>query len=189
MQPSLSRLIPLGALLALPLPVKAYADADLAAQQKRGQALFLTCAACHGANGQGLPTNPPMAPGLTQSPLANGPAEVAAAIVLKGVQKTDSKYIGMMLPLGGTLNDEQLADVLTDVRTSLAETKASAVTAEQVKGWREKYKAITQPLSRATYEKKAAQLAKESAAAKPGAGESSASAPAEPAGAGSSAPQ
>ena len=144
---------------------RASADPGLAEQIKRGQSVFMTCAACHGANGQGLPTNPPMAPALTKSKLVTGPPEVAATIVLKGIQKTDAKFLGVMLPLGGTLTDEQVADVLTFLRTSVAETKASAVSTDKVKEWREKYQSITQPLSRSAYEKKAEMLAAASSAA------------------------
>ncbi len=145
------------------LPATASADGDLVARQEKGKAVFATCAACHGMDGKGLPTTPPMAPPLVGSKLATGPAEVATTIVLKGVQKTDAKYIGMMLPLAATLTDDQLADVLTYIRTSL--NSSSAVAADDVKKWREKYKDIATPLSRATYEKKAEALAKAAAPA------------------------
>ena len=155
-------LLAAGMATSLCLPATASADAGLVARQEKGKAVFATCAACHGMDGKGLPTTPPMAPPLVGSKLATGPAEVATTIVLKGVQKTDSKYIGMMLPLAATLTDEQLADVLTYIRTSL--NSAPAVAADDVKKWREKYKDIATPLSRATYEKKAEALSKAASA-------------------------
>ncbi len=44
----------------------------------------------------------------------------------------------MMAPLGAALDDASMAAVLTYVRSSFG-NKAPAVTADQVKGWREKY--------------------------------------------------
>ncbi|MBE2285882.1 MAG: hypothetical protein IAE77_20645, partial [Prosthecobacter sp.] len=44
----------------------------------------------------------------------------------------------LMAPLGAALNDAQMAEVLTFVRSNFG-NKAPAVTADQVKGWREKY--------------------------------------------------
>lgn len=134
------------------------AEDDLTARIAKGKASYMTCAACHGIDGKGLTTNPPMAPSFIGSKLANGPAEVAAAIVLKGIQKTDSKYLGIMAPLGAALTDDQLADVLTYIRGSFG-NKATPVDAADVKTWREKYKEVTASLPRAVFEKKAETLA------------------------------
>ena len=101
-----------------------------------------TCADCHGPDGKGfsppgLPS--PMAPALAASKLANaGDGEIITAIVLNGIVKEDAKYMGMMSPLGPMLTDEQLAEVITYVRSNFG-NKASAVTVDQVKQWRAKY--------------------------------------------------
>ena len=142
------------------------AEDDAAASIARGKTVFLTCAACHGPDGKGLPTNPPMAPSLVGSKLATGPAEVPVAIVLKGIQKNDTKYLGMMTPLGPALSDQQLADVLTYIRGSFG-NKASAIAVKDVAKWREKYKEITAPLPREAFEKKSEKLAAEEKAASP----------------------
>lgn len=135
----------------------AHAEDELAARLVRGKATFMTCAACHGMDGKGLPTNPPMAPSLSGSKLAIGPAEVTTAIVLKGIAKTDAKYLGIMAPLGAGLTDEQIADVITYVRKSFG-NQASEVAVADVKTWREKYKEVTASLPRTAYEKKAEKL-------------------------------
>lgn len=171
----LTPLLPLLALLLTSAPLTA-AD-DLAARQARGKTAFATCIACHGADGKGLPTNPPMAPSLVGSKLATGPAEITTAILLKGIAKTDAKYLGIMAPLGATMNDEQIADVLTYIRTSFGNTAAPVAVAD-VKTWREKYKDINSMLSRSVLEKKAAQLAAETAA--PAAGSAPPAPPAAP---------
>lgn len=132
------------------------ADEDLAARQAKGKTVYMTCAACHGMDGKGLPTNPPMAPTFIGSKLATGPAEVPIAIVLKGIQKVDAKFLGMMAPLGPTLSDDQIADVLSYVRTTF--NNGTAVTAAEVKEVREKYKDINAPLPRTSFEKKFEQL-------------------------------
>lgn len=143
-------------------PAFGQADAALDARIARGKIAFATCSACHGADGKGLPTVPPMAPSLVGSKLAAAAPEVSIAIVLKGIQKMDQKYLGVMAPLGAAMTDEQIADVLTYVRKSWGNT-AAPVTAEEVKTVREKYKDINVSLPRTAYEKKAEKLAEEAA--------------------------
>jgi mono/diheme cytochrome c family protein len=143
----------------------AQADPALEAQITRGRTAFVTCAACHGMDGKGLPTTPPMAPSLVASKLLNAPAEVPITIVLKGIQKMDAKYLNVMAPLGTAMTDEQVADTLTYARRSWGNT-APAVTAAEVKAVREKFKDINQPLPRTSYEKKAEKMAAEAAGKK-----------------------
>ena len=157
------------------------AEEELGARLLRGKTTFMTCAACHGMDGKGLPTNPPMAPSLSGSKLATGPAEVTTAIVLKGIAKTDAKYLGVMAPLGAGLNDEQIADVVTYIRKSFG-NQASEVAVADVKTWREKYKEVTASLPRTAYEKKAEKLeADAKAAPAPAPSNGATPAPAEPA--------
>ncbi len=87
----------------------------------QGKASFATlCAACHQANGQGLPG---LAPTLVNSRWATGHEQVFARIVLRG--KATENLI--MPPLKAALNDEQIASVMTFVRRSWGH-EASAVT-------------------------------------------------------------
>jgi mono/diheme cytochrome c family protein len=99
------------------------------------------CFACHGPDGKGIGagTPTPMAPPFVGSKFVNdGDGEIMASIVFTGIAKEDAKFLGMMAPLGAVLNDDQLAEVLTYVRGNFT-NKSSAVTAAQVKTWREKY--------------------------------------------------
>lgn len=104
-------------------------------------ASYALCAACHAPDGKGIGagTATPMAPALAGSKLATaGDGEIMASIVFTGIAKEDVKYLGMMAPLGPMMKDEDMAAVLTYVRSSFGNS-ASAVTAQQIKAWREKY--------------------------------------------------
>src|SRR5690606_20239579 len=111
-------LFPLAAAAAL----VGHASADEAQKAKLielGKANFMTCMACHGADGQGLPAGDKiMAPSLTGSKIALGDPAVFALTVLKGIQKENQDYLGIMAPLEMALDDEKLAGVLTYVRNS-----------------------------------------------------------------------
>lgn len=139
-------------------PATPAAAAPDPAQMERGKVAFMTCAACHGPDGKGLPTTPPMAPALVGSKLALGHPDVPAAIVINGIAKTDAKYLGIMAPLGAAMSDEQLADVLTYVRNSWGNS-APAVSAAEVKAARAKAAANAAATKREDYEKMAASLA------------------------------
>lgn len=115
-----------------------------------GKATFMICSACHGPDGKGLAAgDKKMAPSLAGSKIALGDPELFATVVLKGIKKEGEDYLQMMAPL--PLPDEQLAAVMTYVRASFGNT-AAAVTAEQVKGYREKTKDLPGPLTRAKLE-------------------------------------
>lgn len=115
-----------------------------------GKTTYMICSACHGPDGKGLAAgDKTMAPSLVGSKIALGDPEVFATVVLKGIQKEGDTYLQMMAPL--PLPDEQLAAVITYVRSSFG-NKAAAVTAEQVKGYREKTKDLAGPLTRAKLE-------------------------------------
>jgi len=115
-------------------------DAEKTRQIELGKKNYITCSACHGMDGKGLKAGPMvMAPSLVGSKLLLGDPELAVAIVLNGIQKEDAKYAGLMAPLGAAFDDEKLAAVLTYVRNSFGNT-APAISVEQVKDIREKYK-------------------------------------------------
>lgn len=113
-----------------------------------GAALFASlCAACHQANGQGLPG---VFPPLAGSEWVQGKASTAAAIVLHGVTGSLSvkgtTYQGAMPAFGGQLSDEQIAAVLTHVRAQWGNT-AAAVSAETVAQARAAHQQRTAPFA------------------------------------------
>jgi mono/diheme cytochrome c family protein len=82
------------------------------------------CVACHQPDGRGREK---LAPTLVESRYAIGDAGAATRILLAGKEGPT----GLMPPLGGTLNDEQIAAVLTYVRREWGNT-GSAVSEEDV---------------------------------------------------------
>lgn len=111
-----------------------------------GAALFASlCAACHQATGLGLPG---VFPPLAGSEWVIGKDATAAAILLHGINGAltvkGTVYNGAMPAFGGQLNDEQIAAVLTYVRSQWGNS-AAAVSAETVAAAREAHKARTGP--------------------------------------------
>ena len=102
-----------------------------------GKTQFMTCMACHGAEGQGTPN---LAPPLAGSDWVMGPVENLIRIQLRGLQGpitvsgVEYKLVAPMVPQAFQ-TDEQIAAVLTFVRNSWG-NKASPVTPEQVKVFR-----------------------------------------------------
>jgi mono/diheme cytochrome c family protein len=141
-------------------------DPAKAARTAREKAAYGVCAACHGQDGRALPTQPPMAPSLVGSKLALATSEVPITIVLKGIQKADSRFLGVMAPLGSVMTDVQIADALNYIRGNWGH-QASSVTAENVRSVREKYKDINASLPRRAYEKKAEELEKKASPTPP----------------------
>ncbi len=112
---------------------------------------YITCQACHGADGKGLQLGPnlKMAPSLIGSELVTGKPELLALIILKGIQKEGAAYAGLMAGMEAMFTDDQkLADVMTYVRTGFGNT-AEPVTAEQAKSYREQWADIKAPVTRA----------------------------------------
>jgi mono/diheme cytochrome c family protein len=96
------------------------------------------CIGCHQADGKGKEK---VAPSLIDSRYVNGPdAGAAARILLAGKEGP----IGLMPPLGGSLNDDQIASVLTYVRREWGHT-ASAVAPDDVREIRGLTKTRTRP--------------------------------------------
>lgn len=129
---------------ALALATSALATPLLA---QDGQQLFtLYCSACHGADGKGATggTFPP----LSASPWVAGDADRAIKIVLKGltgpVGVLGNNYNLEMPPQGAVLPDDQIAAILTYVRSSWG-NQSPAVSAAQVKSIREAVKDRTTP--------------------------------------------
>ncbi len=73
------------------------------------------CQACHQPDGRGLER---VAPPLVGSVLALAPPEITSRILLNGKEGP----VGLMPPIGSTLNDDQIASVLTYVRREWGQT-------------------------------------------------------------------
>jgi nitrite reductase (NO-forming) len=106
-------------------------------QIEKGKRVYLqNCAMCHQADGKGLPNVfPPLAP----SDYLMADKTRSVGVVLRGlsgpVTVNGQRYDGIMPPQV-TLNDEQIAHVLTFIRNSWG-NKGEAVTIEEVKAVRE----------------------------------------------------
>ncbi|HNA42364.1 MAG TPA: cytochrome c, partial [Saprospiraceae bacterium] len=98
------------------------------------------CSSCHQGNGKGLSG---VYPPLAGSAFANGESSVPIRIVLHGfkgkITREGKEYNGLMAPWKDVLSDQEIADVLTYVRSSFGNTGA-AVTVDEVKAVREKTK-------------------------------------------------
>ncbi len=124
-------------------------DAETAKLMETGKTSFMLCAACHGMDAKGVQAGPSkMAPPLVGSKIALGDPAVMALIIMKGIQKEGTEFIGMMAPLEAALDDEKLAAVMTYVRGSF-DNKAAPVTPEDAKKYREQWKDIKAPVTRA----------------------------------------
>jgi len=75
----------------------------------KGEAVSATCAACHGADGSGLPG---VFPAIAGSAVAAGPIDDHIKIVMFGKPGT------AMAAFGGQLSDEEIAAVVTYQRNS-----------------------------------------------------------------------
>jgi mono/diheme cytochrome c family protein len=109
-----------------------------------GAALYASlCVACHQANGQGLPG---VFPPLAGSEWVQGKDSTTSAILLHGINGAltvkGSTYNGAMPAFKDQLSDEQIAAVLTHVRSQWG-NQAAPVSAETVAQAREAHKART----------------------------------------------
>ena len=113
-------------------PVEVKKEAPPAARS--GEEVYAqVCVTCHQATGQGLAGAFPPLAGSDWMAKSN---EVLIKIVLHGlmgeIEVSGQKYNSVMAPWGTQLNDQEIANVLTHVRSSWGNTGA-AVTAEEVK--------------------------------------------------------
>lgn len=97
------------------------------------------CLTCHQVDGSGVPNlNPP----LIKTSYVLGDKTKLVQVLLKGMLSTtpiDDDYYSNNMPPHNFLKDQEIADVLTYVRSSFG-NKASAVTAAEVKAIRAKTK-------------------------------------------------
>ncbi|NNG14951.1 MAG: cytochrome c [Gemmatimonadales bacterium] len=91
-----------------------------------------TCQVCHQPDGTGMEGQ---WPALAGSAVVSGDPEIPIRIVLRGMSgemtRNGVTYNGVMTPWGSQLSDEDVANVLTYVRSSWGNS-AAEVTAEQV---------------------------------------------------------
>jgi mono/diheme cytochrome c family protein len=114
--------------------------ATSATTSENAGALYVSaCATCHETDGAGLPA---VYPPLAGSPIVTGPARTLVRIVIGGLEgplvvKGES-YNSTMPPYGGgpELNDDEIAAVLTYLRSSFGNS-APAVSAAEVARERE----------------------------------------------------
>ncbi len=108
------------------------------AQAANGAKVFSTnCSSCHGAQGQGVPGS---FPPLANNPVVTGDPSKVVGILLGGLHGSitvnGTTYNGQMPAWKGTLSNKDIADVITYIRTSLGNNKASAVSEAQVSGYK-----------------------------------------------------
>lgn len=124
------------------------------ANQSLGAKLFnANCAACHQVNGKGIPGS---IPPLAGSALANSEdVTKPIRIVLHGfrgaIVRNGVKYNGVMQPWASVFTDEQIAAILTHVRTSWG-NKGGEVKPEDVARVREATKGRTTQYTEAELE-------------------------------------
>ncbi len=124
-------------------------EAETAKQMEAGKASYMLCAACHGMDAKGVQAGPSkMAPTLIESKIALGNPAILALVVINGIQKEGTEYLMAMAPLGAALDDEKLAAVMTYVRGSFG-NKGAPVTAADAKKYREQWKEMKAPVTRA----------------------------------------
>ncbi len=105
------------------------------ADMKAGKAQFALCQACHGPDGAGVPN---VGPPLAGSEWVVGPAENLIRIQLRGLQgpiKVKGSEYNLVMPPQAFQTDEQIAHVLSYVRSSFG-NQATIVTPDQVKALR-----------------------------------------------------
>lgn len=119
--------------------------------EPQGQSRYQTCAACHQANGRGVPG---AFPPLAGSEFVTGAPEIPARIVLLGVQGPltvrGQRFSGAMPPWG-SFSDADIAATLTYVRSQWGNS-APAVTAPQVAAVRAALAGRTRPWTGAEVE-------------------------------------
>ena len=116
---------------------------DKATVIAQGKQKFIICGACHGLDGKGMSPAPgiTMAPSFVDSKLVKVDAEVMALIMLKGIKKENpAEFMGqMMMPLGATMEDSDVAAIITYVQSEFGKMDVPVVTAEQVAEWRKAF--------------------------------------------------
>src|SRR5580693_4409393 len=120
-------------LITMQSPVTAATPIPNRAPGQRGKLIYQqTCLPCHQADAGGVPgMNPP----LRKSPYVQGAPGKLISIVLQGlndgVEIDGESYSNPMPPFGTVLKDQEIADVLTYLRSHFG-NKAGPITVKQV---------------------------------------------------------
>ena len=120
-------------------PNAAAAEATAADAGGPGKAIYgRICAACHLGSGKGVPAN--NIPPLAGSALAQGDASAPIKIVLHGlrgpIERNGVQINGQMAAWKDQMSDQEIADVLTYVRSAFGNS-GGEVTADEVASIRE----------------------------------------------------
>jgi mono/diheme cytochrome c family protein/glucose/arabinose dehydrogenase len=89
-----------------------------------GKTLYSNCMSCHQANGRGLP---PVYPPLRGSEIVHGDAETLVKIVIHGMEGpivVDGQRYNQVMPAAPLVTDEEIAAVLSYVRSAWGNTGA-----------------------------------------------------------------
>lgn len=104
-------------------PAKEYSEsndhpAPISASQDGAEIYLTRCMSCHQMNGGGVPG---VFPPLTGTDWVTGDEEILIRIILNGmtgeIEVNGMVYTGAMPPWGAFLNDEEMASLLTYIRT------------------------------------------------------------------------
>ena len=116
--------------------VLVYAQSSLKTQIENGKKVYQrNCLTCHQVNGGGVPKmNPPL---INAAFVKGDKKKLIQWVLLGSVVKVpiDGKYYSNNMPPQATLQDQDIADVLTYIRNSF-KNKASPITATDVKNTR-----------------------------------------------------
>src|SRR5664279_354580 len=116
--------------------VLVYAQSSLKTQIENGKKVYQrNCLTCHQVNGGGVPKmNPPL---INAAFVKGDKKKLIQWVLLGSVVKVpiDGKYYSNNMPPQATLQDQDIADVLTYIRNSF-KNKASAITPTDVKNTR-----------------------------------------------------
>jgi mono/diheme cytochrome c family protein len=112
------------------------AQSSLKIQLESGKKVYQkNCLACHQVNGGGVPKmNPPL---INAAFVKGDKKKLIQWVLLGSVEKVpiDGKYYSNNMPPQATLQDQDIADVLTYIRNSF-KNKATPITATDVKNTR-----------------------------------------------------
>jgi mono/diheme cytochrome c family protein len=111
-------------------------------QRANGRVLFLkTCAACHGADAEGIEH---VGPPLRESQFVQGSSDLLAMIILNGlegpihIKDKEYRFNGTMPNFGNNFSDQEITDIISYLRNSYVEKRGKSITATRIKELRKK---------------------------------------------------
>lgn len=129
-------IIPAVAIVGLVTSLILRVPAAAAPQPQDGAAIYRRCAACHLANGNGIPgAFPPLAADVRSLSQSAAGRRYLALVVIKGVSgplTVDGKTFRGVMPAQADLNDAAVATLLNHVVTKVAKGSGEAFTATEI---------------------------------------------------------